>query len=230
APVVPPPAFAPAPQLRGLRVLAVDDERDANDLIRAALHSSGVDVITASSADEVLALLPRSRADVLISDIGMPGVDGYALIQAIRSLPERGGGRIPAIAVTAFARPQDRSRAFLAGFDVFLAKPIDPAELVAVLCNLTGRRGETGPFEHEEPRPLLDAQLEGARILVVEDDLDAAEMLRDLLSAVGASVETASTAAEGMERMKTFRPDVLVSDISLPDKDGYAFMRELRAT
>jgi CheY-like chemotaxis protein len=230
AAIAPPPAFEPAPQLRGLRVLAVDDERDANDLIRAALQSSGVDVITASSADEVLLLLPRLGADVLVSDIGMPGVDGYAMIQAIRKLPERSGGRIPAIAVTAFARPQDRSRAFLAGFDVFLAKPVDPAELVAVMCNLTDRRSDTGPVERAEPRPSIAAELDGTRILIVEDDVDGGEMLAEVLRAAGASVELAHSAAQGMERIRRFRPDVLVSDISLPDKDGFAFIRELRAT
>jgi CheY-like chemotaxis protein len=240
--VEPPPSFAPAPQLRGLRVLAVDDEHDANDLIRAALQSSGVDVVTASSAEEVLMLLPRIGADVLISDIGMPDVDGYALIQSIRKLPERSGGRIPAIAVTAFARPQDRSRAFLAGFDVYLPKPVDPAELVAVMCNLTGRRGEpgaiesvppastTGPFEREAPSGLSPHALDGTRILVVEDDIDGGEMLGELLRAVGATVEIARTATHGMERIRKFRPHVLVSDISLPDKDGFAFVRELRAT
>ncbi len=228
---VDPPAFAPAPQLRGLRVLAVDDERDANDLIRAALQSSGVDVVTASSADEVMMLLPRLGVDVLISDIGMPKVDGYALIQAIRKLPDRAGGRVPAIAVTAFARPQDRSRAFLAGFDVYLAKPVDPAELVAVLCNLTGRRSDTGPVEPVEPRyAQIAGELEGTRILVVEDDIDSGDMLAELLRTCGATVDVARSAAQGLELIRRFRPHVLVSDLSLPDKDGFAFVRELRAT
>jgi CheY-like chemotaxis protein/nitrogen-specific signal transduction histidine kinase len=228
-----PPVFAPAPQLRGLRVLAVDDEKDANELIRAALQSSGVDVVTASSADEVLMLLPRANAHILISDIGMPGVDGYALIQAVRKLPERAGGRIPAIAVTAFARPQDRSRAFLAGFDVYLPKPIDPAELIAVMCNLSGRRDNGTSDRIEAARPevaTLARQLEGTRILVVDDDPDGAEMLAEILRMHGARVDVAHSAAAGMDLIRTLRPDVLVSDISLPDKDGFAFVRELRAT
>jgi signal transduction histidine kinase/CheY-like chemotaxis protein len=232
-PAVTPPTFAPAPQLRGLRVLAVDDERDANDLIRAALQSSGVDVITASSADEVMMLLPRLGIDVLISDIGMPDVDGYALIQAIRKLPDPAGGRVAAIAVTAFARPQDRARAFLAGFDVYLAKPVDPAELVAVMCNLTGRRPGSGAAEDAalrvEPRALGN-ELDGTRILVVEDDVDSGEMLAELLRVVGATVDVARSAGQGMERIRKFRPHVLVSDLTLPDKDGFAFVRELRAT
>ncbi|HEY5950770.1 MAG TPA: response regulator [Kofleriaceae bacterium] len=225
----PPPVFVPAPQLRGLRVLAVDDERDSTDLIRGALESSGVDVVTASTADEALLLLPRLGIDVLISDIGMPDVDGYALIQAIRKLPDRAGGRTPAIAMTAFARPQDRSRAFLAGFDVYLAKPIDPAELVAVLCNLTSRR-DTGPIERIDSKAELAGELEDTRILVVDDDVDGGEMLAELLRTVGASVAIARSAAHGMECIRRFKPHVLVSDIELPDKDGFAFVRELRAT
>jgi len=235
AAVEPQPAFEPAPQLRGLRVLAVDDEQDANELVRAVLQSSGIDVATASSADEVLAMLPRVSFDALISDIGMPQVDGYALIQAIRSLPERYGGRVPAIAVTAFARPQDRSRAFLAGFDVYLAKPVDPAELLAVLGNLTGRRSEPASEAADAgllPRELVEpaGELDGARILVVEDDVDSGDMLAELLTGAGAMVELARTASAGMDCIRWFRPDVLVSDLSLPDKDGFSFMRELRAT
>jgi CheY-like chemotaxis protein len=174
--------------------------------------------------------------DVLISDIGMPGVDGYALIQAVRKLPERAGGRVPAIAVTAFARPQDRARAFLAGFDVYLAKPVDPAELVAVMCNLTGRResagviGETGPVERIDRSTPLASALDGTRILIVEDDIDGGEMLAEVLRTAGATVDLACSAAQGMERIRKFRPHVLVSDLSLPDKDGFAFVRELRAT
>jgi CheY-like chemotaxis protein len=225
-----PPAFEPAPQLRGVRVLTVDDEHDASDLIRAVLQTSGVDVTTASSAAEALALLPSVKPHVLISDIGMPDMDGYALIQEVRKLPDE-VSRIPAIAVTAFARSHDRSRAFLAGFDIYLAKPVDPAELVAVLCNLTDRRTtNTTPWSRARLDAITSGVLAGARVLVVEDDPDSAEMLGELLRVVGAEVELAGTAAEGMERLRSFRPDVLVSDLSLPDKDGFAFIRELRAT
>ncbi|HEU4615543.1 MAG TPA: response regulator, partial [Kofleriaceae bacterium] len=88
----------------------------------------------------------------------------------------------------------------------------------------------TGPFEREPPSGLSPCALDGTRILVVEDDFDNGEMLGELLRAVGATVEIARTAAHGMERIRKFRPHVLVSDISLPDKDGFAFVRELRAT
>ena len=154
----------------------------------------------------------------------MPDVDGYELIQRVRKLPAANGGRTPAIAVTAFARPQDRSRAFLAGFDLFLTKPIDPAELTAVIATLASRESPER-VERGQPR----GQLHGARVLVIDDDPDGAELLALILHKHGAVVETAGTARQGAELVRSFRPDVLVSDISLPDMDGYTFMRELRA-
>jgi signal transduction histidine kinase/DNA-binding response OmpR family regulator len=222
-----PPHFEPAPQLGGLRVLAVDDEEDANDLMRAVLAASGVEVTIARSAAEVIGLLPQLRPDVLISDIGMPEVDGYDLIQRVRQLAPSEGGRVPAVAVTAFARSQDRARAFLAGFDVYLAKPLDPMELTALLVNLTGRR--SGSIPRIEPSRQVKHDLDGARILVVDDDDDSGELLATILRKHGATVTIARNAAEATAAVAQFRPDVLLSDIVLPDKDGYTFIRELRA-
>ena len=227
SPASAPALFEPAPQLRGLRVLAIDDEQDANDLMRAVLTVSGVEVTIARSAAEVIELLPKLRPDVLISDIGMPEVDGYDLIQRVRKLTPDEGSRVPAVAVTAFARSQDRARAFLAGFDVYVAKPLDPAELTALLVNLTGRRTE--PIARvEEPRQVRH-DLDGARILVVDDDEDSGELLAAILRKHGAAVAIARSAAEATLAVAQFRPDVLLSDIMLPDKDGYTFIRELRA-
>ncbi|HEY5934083.1 MAG TPA: response regulator [Kofleriaceae bacterium] len=228
APVASAPSlFEPAPQLRGLRVLAIDDEQDANDLMRAVLTASGVEVTIAKSAAEVIEILPKLRPDVLISDIGMPEVDGYDLIQRVRKLTPDEGGRVPAVAVTAFARGQDRARAFLAGFDVYVAKPLDPAELTALLVNLTGRRTE--PISRiDEPRQVKH-DLDGARVLVVDDDEDSGELLAAILRKHGATVAIARSAAEATLAVAQFRPDVLLSDIMLPDRDGYTFIRELRA-
>jgi signal transduction histidine kinase/CheY-like chemotaxis protein len=230
----PPPMFEPAPQLRGTRVLVVDDEHDASELVHAVLAASGVEVTTASSAAEVLALLPRLRPDVLISDIGMPDVDGYDLIQQVRRLAPDDGGRTPAIAVTAYARGQDRARAFLAGFDVYLAKPIDPAELTALLVNLVGRTGPVPRVDVElDPAAVArgpdSADLAGTSILVIEDDPDSAFLLGEILRRHGATTEIVGTAAAALEAVRALRPDVLLSDITLPDKDGYALIREIRA-
>jgi PAS domain S-box-containing protein len=129
------------PSLAGLRVLVVDDEADTRVLLRAMLERCGSEVMTAASAAEALELFEQSRPDVLVSDIGMPEADGYALISGVRRLEARRGGRVPAIALTAYARAEDRVRALKAGFQVHVPKPIEPVELVAVVASLTGRTG-----------------------------------------------------------------------------------------
>jgi CheY-like chemotaxis protein len=125
--------------LAGVTVLVVDDELDARELVRSVLVDSGAEVVTAGSADEALALLPSLGADVIVSDIGMPERDGYQFLRMVRSRPPGEGGKTPAVAMTAFARSEDRTRALLAGYQVHLAKPIEPIELVATVGSLTGR-------------------------------------------------------------------------------------------
>jgi len=134
------PAVAAAPQLSGVGVLVVEDEADARDLIRTVLEQLGAGVVTASSADEALALLDRERLDVLLSDIEMPGMDGYGFMRAVRERPAHRGGRIPAAALTAYARPEDKAAALQAGFQLHVAKPVQPAELAAVVSSLAGRK------------------------------------------------------------------------------------------
>ena len=127
------------PQLRGLRVLLVDDEPDARELLTLELSRSNAIVYTAASAAEALLLVSEIRPEVLVSDIGMPEMDGYELIRAVRQLPADRGGSTPAVALTAYASNQDRARAFLAGFQVHLSKPVDTAELFAALISVSGR-------------------------------------------------------------------------------------------
>ncbi|HWU89359.1 MAG TPA: ATP-binding protein [Kofleriaceae bacterium] len=128
-------------QLSGVKVLVVDDEPDARELLKSVLAEAGAAVITAGSADEALELVRSARLDVIVSDIGMPERDGYQLMRAVRGLPAAEGGRTPAIALTAFARSEDRTRALLAGYQVHVAKPIEPHELVVTIGSLTGRTG-----------------------------------------------------------------------------------------
>lgn len=134
------PTPAPSSDLHGVKVLVVEDEADVRELLRCLLESNHATVCTASSADEALALLATERPDVVISDIGMPDRDGFHLIRAIRGLDARDGGQTPAVALTAFAHPEDRTRALLAGYQFHLAKPIDAAELLAALVTLSTRR------------------------------------------------------------------------------------------
>ena len=116
--------------LGGVRVLVVEDEPEARDSMRMLLQRFGAEVGTAGSARQALEAFSRGMFDVVISDIAMPGGDGYELMRSIRALAPEQGGRIPAVAVTARARPEDRRRALAEGFQVHLPKPVDAAELL----------------------------------------------------------------------------------------------------
>ena len=126
------------PRLDGIRALVIDDEADALELIQRVLQNQGALVTTVRSGDSALRLLESSTPDVLISDIGMPGLDGYQFMRRMRAAEPK-ERRIPALALTAFARPDDRKHAILAGFQAHLAKPFDMAELAIVVAGLVGR-------------------------------------------------------------------------------------------
>ncbi len=132
-----PPEFEPRPELVGLRVLVVDDEQDGRDLVVAVLERCGAIATTADTAAAALAEIRSGKPDVLISDIGLPGEDGYDLIRKVRALPHDEGAGIPAAALTAYARAEDRRKALDAGYMMHIPKPVEPAELVAVIANLT---------------------------------------------------------------------------------------------
>jgi CheY-like chemotaxis protein len=123
--------------LQGLTVLVVDDNPDARDLLEFILASHGAQVRTAASAAEALEALSQSLPDVLISDIGMPEEDGYSLIRKVRAREASRGGRVPALALTAYGRAEDRQRALAAGFHTHLAKPAQPEELARVVAGLS---------------------------------------------------------------------------------------------
>jgi PAS domain S-box-containing protein len=144
---VPGPAEAPAvPQaaLGGRRVLLVEDEADTRDLLATALARYGAAVTTAASTAEALELLETLRPDVLVTDIAMPGADGYELIRRLRARSTAQGRDVPAVALTAHARPEDRARALAAGFQAHLAKPVEPAALARVVASLAGGPPDVG--------------------------------------------------------------------------------------
>jgi PAS domain S-box-containing protein len=131
-------SFENGHRLDGVRALLVEDNLDTLEMLKFIFAESGAEVIAAASVDEALDALDRFRPDVLISDIAMPDRDGYDLIREIRSREPERGGKIPAVAVTAYARAEDRVRVLAAGFQMHIAKPIDPDELIAVVASLTG--------------------------------------------------------------------------------------------
>ena len=135
----PEPQSHSTPELAGLRILVVDDEDDARTLARRVLEERGAQVITVSSAAEAIASIgDNNPPNVMVSDIGMPEQDGYDLIKQMRALPGD-AGRVPAVALTALARAEDRKRALSAGYQKHVSKPVDPAELVSVIASLAGR-------------------------------------------------------------------------------------------
>ncbi|WP_425619035.1 ATP-binding protein [Anatilimnocola sp. NA78] len=122
--------------LKGLRIVVVDDEPDARSLLTRLLEERGATVLMGESAEQAFELVKSSRPDVLLSDIGMPDEDGYSLIRRIRALGPSLGGNIPAVAITAYVRPDDRVAAMHAGFQHHLAKPIQAAELFVIISSL----------------------------------------------------------------------------------------------
>jgi PAS domain S-box-containing protein len=141
-----PVAPAAMPALAGVHVLVVDDEPDARDLIEHILRQCGAGVTLASSADEAMAAFETRRPDVLLSDIGMPGEDGYSLIRRVRALADEQGGNTPAVALTAFARVEDRDRALREGFQLHVSKPVEPAALANAVAELA-RRDANSPAD-----------------------------------------------------------------------------------
>jgi PAS domain S-box-containing protein len=134
-----PPPNTPAVSLRGLKVLAVDDEIDARELVTTVLEREGAAVVAVATAPEAFSRLASIRPDVIVCDISMPMEDGYSFIRRIRALAPEKGGRTPAIALTTYAREEDRRKALAAGFEVHVAKPVEPTELIELVARLTGR-------------------------------------------------------------------------------------------
>ena len=127
------------PSLAGLSILAVDDQPDTLEMIKTVLARCGATVKTARSAQEAFAKLQVWLPDILIADIGMPAEDGFSLIQKIRKLPVAEGGKTPAVALTAFARVEDRLKTLSTGFQMHVPKPVEPAELIVIVASLAGR-------------------------------------------------------------------------------------------
>jgi CheY-like chemotaxis protein len=138
------PELVPGPLselLDGLQVLVVDDEADARDVVQRLLEDAGAQVKTAETVSDALTILDEGLApDIILSDIGMPDQDGYDFMRRVRSMAGDIAD-VPAAALTALARVEDRKRALMAGYQTHLAKPVDPSELVAMVASLTGRTG-----------------------------------------------------------------------------------------
>ncbi len=156
----------PSARLNGITVLVVDDEADARELVATVLRINGAEVTMASNAERALELFTQSPPMVLVSDVGMPNVDGYELLRRVRRLSGARGAEVPAIALTAYAREEDRRLAFEAGFQTHVAKPVEPAELVRVVASLVQLVGrQTSPGERVSALQRADTFLKLEKIL-----------------------------------------------------------------
>jgi signal transduction histidine kinase/ActR/RegA family two-component response regulator len=135
------PSTLASTALSGAHIVVVDDDPTAVELIREVLAQAGAQVIECRSADEAFRVIQQRSPDLLVSDIEMPGEDGHSLIRKVRALDPERGGKIPAVALTAFGRTEDRIRSLTAGFSIHVSKPVDPAELIAIAASMLGRTG-----------------------------------------------------------------------------------------
>jgi CheY-like chemotaxis protein len=138
----------PPPRLEGVSVLVVDDEQDTREMLKIMIEQLGADVNVCASSSEAMTMLRDWQPDVIVSDIEMPDEDGYELMRRVRQLEAiRGVSQVPAVALTAYARVEDRMRALAAGYQMHIAKPAQPEELAAVIASLAGSfsKGTAGP-------------------------------------------------------------------------------------
>ena len=127
------------PSLKGLRILSVDDDRNTREMLQEALVRAGAEVLSAANAAEAMNLLVNSHPDVLVADIGLPGEDGYSLLRRVRDLPPGEGGATPAVAITGYAREEDRDACLAAGFQAYATKPVGLDELFGLIAGVAGR-------------------------------------------------------------------------------------------
>jgi PAS domain S-box-containing protein len=127
-------------RIRGARILVVDDDADARELLRRLLEDCGAQVTLSESSADAMEIIRKGELDLVVSDIGMPGEDGYTLMRRVRALPAEEGGKVPALALTAYARAEDRVKAIRAGYQMHVPKPVDPAELIAMVASISNSR------------------------------------------------------------------------------------------
>ena len=212
-------------RLDGVRVLIVDDESDGRELLEELLRDRGAEVSAAHSAPEGLVLLQAGLPDVLVSDIGMPDEDGLCFIKAVRALAPEKGGLTPALALTGYARPEDRTEALLAGFNTHLAKPVSPSELAAIVGSLAGRAVGRMPIPLRHQASFVGNVK--PTLLVIEDAPDIQEVLSEVLTDAGYQVIAAAHGGEGLDRLRTGPPvHLILLDLMMPVMDGWRFREE----
>jgi CheY-like chemotaxis protein len=220
-----PPVERKQRPLGGVKVLLVEDQWDTRDMMAEVLKSAGCDVVATGSVPEALDALAACHPDVLVSDIGMPGEDGYALLRRLRQGADPWARQIPALAVSAYAREEDRIRSLAVGFQMHITKPFEPLDLTAAVSHLLRR----APGITEEAAPHARSRDGTPCVLVIEDDADLREGLRQLLESSGYEVEVADNGLDGAERAIACRPQIALIDLGLPRLDGFGVAERIRS-
>jgi signal transduction histidine kinase/DNA-binding response OmpR family regulator len=229
---VPGAGFGPSPRhdddghidLAGVSVLLVDDDADMLAFERRLLGDCGANVTTAGSAELALQRLRSERFDVLLSDLGMPGTDGYGLIKTVRSTLGISADRLPAAAVTGFVRAEDRERALADGYQAFVQRPASPTALARTVFDLMQRAPPT-----IKPRPAQSTSVPRLRALFVEDNSDLQEQIGWMLEDEGLDLVTCASGEAAELEFRKGGFDVVVTDISLPNMSGIEFAQRALA-
>jgi PAS domain S-box-containing protein len=206
------------PQIAGVRVLLVDDHPDVLEAHARLLSERGAHVVTAESAEAAIALLHEQRFDVLLSDLGMPGMGGYDLMRHVRQTMGLGPDVLPAAAVTAYVRATDRDAALEAGFQRCLPKAVSPHLLARAVAELARAGRPAGPEVAQAP---------ALRALFVEDNDDLREQIAYLLEELGVQLESWATAEEALAVYAPGKFDFVMTDVSLPRMSGVDFARAI---
>jgi two-component system, cell cycle response regulator len=209
-------------------LLVVDDNAINLALVSYLLGSSGCEVCAVENGAQALAKLEQGQHfDLVLCDIQMPVMDGYEVARRIRARPQ--WAAVPLVAVTALAMVGDRDRILAAGFDAYVSKPIDPANFMATLATLVPamQSGPAMPVPAASPAPL--APPPGQTILVLDDTPYNVEMKRNLLEPLGYRVLCADNAAAALALARSERPDLIISDVGMPEGSGFDFIASIKA-
>jgi len=210
------------------RILVIEDDPSSLELMSYLLGAHGYATTVASRGDEGLAAARRARPDLVICDVQLPGLDGYAIAAQLKS--DQRLKNVPLVAVTALAMVGDRDKMLAAGFDYYVSKPIDPMTFVSQIDPLLPPQ-----LRHRLP---LSAPVDSAiaptvptrsTIVVVDDTPENLELKRSILEPCGYRVLAAGSVAAGMELVRTSRPSLVISDVGLPDASGFDLLRALKA-
>lgn len=218
------------------RILVIEDNAINLELMTYLLHAWGHDTVTATDGDTGLALARSTRPDLVICDIQMPGSDGYAVARAMKA--DEALRSMPLVAVTAYAMVGDRDRSLEAGFDMHIAKPVDPAQFMQVISGLlpgghaalvppTATTAE--PSARATIPPELRAPRKGLTVLMVDDLASNLEFKQRLLEPAGYAVIAADGGSEALALLKTHKVDLIVSDVMMADGSGFDLLNAVRA-